>query len=72
MSVPKLGLLVLILGTASCASTNELELMLRVRQLEQANKTLQNELLQTEIEALYLRRGQALQAEMLEECWALI
>lgn len=68
----RLAVVFVSLLLSSCASTNEMELMLRVQQLEQANKALQTELLQTEIEALYLRRGQALQAEMLEECWALI
>lgn len=65
--------LVVILTTlCGCATSNEIELFNRVQELEQRNKQLQMELLHSELETLQYRRGQAIQAEMLAECWALI
>lgn len=57
---------------AGCATSNEIHLVLKVQELERRNKALQIELLQSELETLQYRRGQAIQSEMLAECWALI
>ena len=69
--IPILGLLVLVLGTSSCATPNEIQQALRIRELESIvvglqddNGYLLREIAKQEVYIMQLHRGMELQARM--------